>query len=156
MKTIKRTLLVLSVLLSANAFGQLQMESAKVYNEIYVYKFGGITTTTIIDTGSGVFFMTRSNNQFEKDFLSIYLGETQDEVLASLDDLEKLKKNCPKDGVKVQGLGRTTRLYPYSGMCAGGGVAIFSDGVAGFGLFGSLTIKTKKAKEKIIEYFDNK
>lgn len=157
MGKLKKALAVLSIVaFSANTFGQLTMESAKTHEEIYVYKFGGITTTEIIDIESTIFLMTRSSNQFERSFFSIYLGETKEEVLASLDDLERLKKECPKDGVKVQGLNCTTTLYPYSGLCAGGGVAIFSDGIAGYGLFGSLTIKTKKAKEKIEEYFQSK
>lgn len=156
MKTLRKALVVLSVLLSANAFGQLRMESAKTHEEIYVYKFAGITQTKIIDIDSTIFLLFRSSNQFEKSFHSIYLGETRSEVLASLNDLEKLKKECPKDGVKVQGLNCKTTIFPYNGGYAGGSVAIFSEGIAGFGIYCSLTIKIEKAKQKVTEYFLSK
>lgn len=157
MGTLKKALVVFIVAFSTNAFGQLAMESAKTHEEIYVYKFAGITTTEIIDIEQTIFLMMRSNNQFERSFVSIYLGETKEEVLASLDDLERLKKECPKDGVKVKGLDCTTTLLPYGkGLYAGGCVAIFSEGIAGFGEYSSLTIKIKKAKEKIEEYFQSK
>lgn len=156
MKKLRKALVVLSVLLSANAFGQLQMESAKPdsFEDIYKFKFGGYVVGTIrfVHYSKSAYLMIQSNNQFENSYHSVYLGNDLESILSSLDDLEKLRKECPKDGVKVLGLGgKDTKIYPYFGGCA----LVKTDGVVGYGYL-DLRFKTKKAKKKVIEYFQNK
>ena len=151
-KALRKALVVLSVLLSANAFGQLQMESAKEYESVYDYTVLGITHGEIRDMldDKGFYYLGRTDNQFEKKMCTIYLGKTKEEVFASLRDLENLRKNCPEDGVKVKGIGgKTTRIYPY----IKGQLKMETEHVAGTAYY---YVNYKKAIQKLEEYFATK
>ena len=117
--------ILVSVLFACSAFAQLtQVQSA--YKS--VYKWNGMPRHGEIRHNGEFFYLCgESMNRFESSMHTIILGETKEEAIISLRQLDSLRENMGrKDEVKVVGIGgKTTTIFKVMGS-----ICFSTDGVA--------------------------
>lgn len=118
----------ISMVFSINANAQLSMQSAEdAFGYTTVFKIPmGYGEIRYID--GGYFLMGVTDNRFEDSMASIYLGVDKESVCKSLEDLQMIKSEKPKESIYVKGFKQRTTTILNAGP---NGMAFCTDGVAG-------------------------
>lgn len=143
MKKIFATLMI--SLFIINVFGQLITQTVEqAHNYVTVYKFWrGLGEIRYFDSTSNYILFGASTNQFESTMHSIVLGQTKEEAIKSLQDLQALKKQCKEELVVYGANNSETHIFR-----AEGTTVFATHSVAGYS-FALYYLKIDKAIEAV-------